>query len=91
MLDIKFIKENAQAIQEAAKSKKINISIDDLLELYSGKVKLKQDIDEINKTRNELALETKKGKPTSEIIKKGKELKERLAFLKKQKNKNYYI
>jgi len=79
MLDIKFIKENKEAIQEAAKLKKIDISISDLLDLYAEKVKIQQDIDEVNKTRNELAAQSKTSKPTPEIIAQGKELKNNLA------------
>jgi seryl-tRNA synthetase len=81
MLDIKFIKENKEAIQEVAKNKNINLDLDKLLEINEKRLEFLTKIDELRAERNELAKLGKDGKPTDEQIKKGKELKEGIAKL----------
>lgn len=81
MLDIKFIRENAEKIKEAAKNKKINLNLDKLLELDAERRGSEAKIDELRAARNKLAGELKKGKPTDEQIAQGRKYKEEIAEL----------
>lgn len=84
MLDIKFIRENAGKIKEAAKNKNINIDLDRLLKIDVKRRELLAEVDEARARRNELAKAAKGGKPTGEQIKSGKEVKERIAGLESE-------
>ncbi|PIT94055.1 serine--tRNA ligase [Candidatus Falkowbacteria bacterium CG10_big_fil_rev_8_21_14_0_10_43_11] len=84
MLDIKFIRENARQVKDAAKHKNIKVDIDELLKLDEERRGLRGRIDELRVERNELADAGKKGKPTAEQIARGKNLKEKIAQLEKE-------
>jgi len=84
MLDIKFIRENAEKVQEAAKNKNINIDINDLLKIDDERKEILSKIEQLRAKRNELAQLGKQGKPTDEQIKKGREIKEKLAVLEER-------
>ena len=79
MLDIKFIRENAEKIKEAAINKNIDVDIDKLLEIEEKRRAVQTSIDNIRARRNEIAGASKKGRPTDEQIAEGKELKEAVA------------
>lgn len=83
MLDIKFIRENKEALKEAVKNKKINIDIDKLIDIDDKRKSLQQKIETLRKRRNEIAEEIKKtgGKPSENLIKEGRELKEKISEL----------
>ena len=53
MLDIKFIKENREIVESAAKNKNQEIDFDRLLSLYEEKKSLRTEVDNINQKRNE--------------------------------------
>ncbi len=53
MLDIKFIKENREIVENAAKNKNRQIDFDKLLALYESKKSLRSELDNINQKRNE--------------------------------------
>lgn len=75
MLDIKFIRENPEAVKEAARNKNVEVDVDRLLVIDEQVVALRQELDEKRRQRNEHA-EMLKGGPTSdENIEKGKALK----------------
>jgi len=76
MLDIKYIRERADEIKQAAKNKNIKIDIDALLSLDDKRRELLTKVDDLRAERNELAKTAKQGKPSSEQIAKGKDLKE---------------
>ncbi|MEA3449994.1 MAG: serine--tRNA ligase [Patescibacteria group bacterium] len=84
MLDIKFIRENKKAIEEAAKNKNVKVDIDQLLKLNGKRRELLIQVDELRAKRNELAKESKGGKPTLEQINIGKELKEKITTIEKE-------
>ncbi len=53
MLDIKFIKENREIVETAAKNKNKQIDFDKLISLYEEKKTLRTEVDNINQKRNE--------------------------------------
>jgi seryl-tRNA synthetase len=79
MLDIKYIRENAEGIKEAARLKNIKVDIDRLLLLDEKRRGLQTKADETRARRNELAQAGKKGKPSPEQIEEGKNIKAEIA------------
>lgn len=84
MLDIKFIRENAEKIKVAANNKNIKIDIDELLKLDEDRRESITKVEELRAKRNEIAQAGKKGKPTSEQIEAGKKIKTELTELEEQ-------
>lgn len=78
MLDIKFIRENKDLVNDAIKNKNIKINLDELLDIDEKRRKLQNKIDGLRGQRNELAKFGKEGKPDAKQIKQGKELKEKI-------------
>lgn len=84
MLDIRFIRENAELVEEKAQQKGYKIDINKLLELDDKRRDLIKEIEELRAKRNEISDNTKGQKPEAELIERGKELKDRLAKLETQ-------
>jgi len=76
MLDIKFIRENVEAINEAAKNKNIKLDLERLLEVDKERRALMTELDEVRAERNELAKSAQGGRPTDDQITEGKKLKD---------------
>lgn len=79
MLDIRFIRDNAEAVQTNATNKGYSVSIADLLKLDDERRTLQQQVDELREKRNANAAKMKGGKPTPELIDEGKQIKIELA------------
>lgn len=79
MLDIRFIRDNAEAVQTNATHKGYSVSIADLLKLDDERRTLQQQVDELREKRNANAAKMKGGKPTPELIDEGKQIKIELA------------
>lgn len=79
MLDIKYIRENAEKVQQNAKNKACNVDIAELLKLDSSKRELQNQVDELREKRNAIVAQTKGGRPTDELIAEGKAVKDKLA------------
>ena len=79
MLDIKFIRDNAETVQQAAKNKGYEVSIVDLLKLDDQRRELQQQVDALRERRNQNASQMKGGKPSQELIDEGKRIKVELA------------
>ena len=80
MLDIRYIREHADRVQESAKNKGYNdVSIARLLDTDEQRRQLQQQVDELRTQRNEIAGQMKGGKPAPELIEQGRALKEELA------------
>ena len=85
MLDINFIRENRELVEKSTEEKGYkNVKISELLELDDSRKEVLKDVEELRKERNETAAKMKGGKPSEELIKKGKEIKEKLALEEKK-------
>ncbi len=78
MLDIRFIRENAELVAKKAEQKGFKVDIKHLLELDDKRRKILAEIEKIRAERNELADKLKDGKPSETEVEKGKTLKQRL-------------
>lgn len=79
MLDIRFIRENAERVQEAARQKGYEVSIADLLTVDDRRRELQQAVDELRAKRNDIAAQMKGGRPEPSLIEQGKQIKAQLA------------
>lgn len=87
MLDIKFIRENAQRVKDDSLKKGYkNADVDGVLALDDARKSLNQQIDELRTRRNQIAASMKSagGKPAPELIKEGKKLKDSIAELEEK-------
>jgi seryl-tRNA synthetase len=78
MLDIRYIRENAQAVQENARRKGYDVNVEEMLRWDKTKRQLQQQADELRNRRNDISSRMKGGKPTPELIAEGKEVKGQL-------------
>ncbi|HEX7483815.1 MAG TPA: serine--tRNA ligase [Candidatus Saccharimonadales bacterium] len=79
MLDIRYIRENASKVQENAKRKGYDVSIDELLGWDKTKRQLQQLADELREKRNVISSQMKGGKPADDLVAEGKAIKEQLS------------
>jgi seryl-tRNA synthetase len=97
MLDIKFIRENADSIKQSCKNKKVGVDIDRLLNIDKDRKELKQKLEKIsaekNKASKEISLAKDDNEKRKEIIagmqsldKEADELKEKLENVEKEFN-----
>ena len=84
MLDIRFIRENADLVQKSADAKRYKVSVADVLRVDEEKRGLQQQVDDLRAQRNDIAAQMKGGKPDPELIAKGKEVKTKLADLEEK-------
>ena len=86
MLDIRFIRENAERVQQDALNKGYkNADVQAVISLDDERKALTAQIDELRTRRNQIAASMKSsgGKPSDEQIAEGKKIKEELAELEK--------
>ncbi len=81
MLDIRFVRENAERVKEASQQKGYEVDVDRVLELDARRRELQQKADELREKRNEISGRMKGGEPSPELIEQGKEIKTQLAKL----------
>lgn len=81
MLDIRFIRDNAEAVQQNAERKGYKADISKLIELDDTRRNLQQQVDELRERRNHNAAKMKGGKPEQSLIDEGKQIKVELAEL----------
>ena len=81
MLDINFIRENKKEVEKSVREKRYKISIDDLLKLDDERREALKQVEDLRKEKNEIASKMKGGKPSSELIARGKEIKSSLSSL----------
>ena len=81
MLDIRFIREHADDVQENARRKGYDVDIQDLLQQDVIKRSLQQQADELREKRNDISSKLKGGRPSDELIAEGKAIKDALTEL----------
>lgn len=84
MLDIQFIRDNAEFVQEKSKQKGYVIDVQQLLGFDSKRRELLQQVEDLRRRRNELADASHGQRPSEEQIAEGKDLKEQLGGLEHQ-------
>ena len=82
MLDINFIRNNKELVEHSIKEKMYkNVNLDEILALDDQRKALLQQVEALRKERNDNTAKMKNGKPSDELITKGKEIKEKLNTL----------
>lgn len=81
MLDIQFIRDNPELVEEKSKQKGYEVNIKQLLELDTQRRTRLTQVEELRARRNTLSEQLKSGKPTPEQIEEGKQLKEEIGKL----------
>jgi seryl-tRNA synthetase len=84
MLDIRFVRENAQKVQVNAQRKGYTVDVAATLALDEQKRALQQKVDVLRTQRNEISSQMKNGKPATELIEQGKALKTELTLLEEE-------
>lgn len=86
MLDMKFIRENADLVKEAAKNKRFEVDIDRLLELDVARRDLMTDAERARARRNEVSAAIPKATSDERpaLVEEGKALKEQVAQLESE-------
>ena len=79
MLDIRFIRENAERVQLSAEQKGYTVSIAKLLQCDDARRELQQQVDELRERRNQNASKMKGGRPEQSVIDEGRQIKAELA------------
>jgi len=79
MLDIRYIRENAEKVQESTRQKGYDVDITKLLQLDDDRRSLQQRVDELRERRNANAATMKGGKPEQSVIDEGRQIKLELA------------
>ncbi len=79
MLDIKYIRENLDKVQEAIKNKQSNANLDHVFSLDDQRKKLIIEVEAIRSRRNEISAKLQKDKD-DELIEESKKLKELLSM-----------
>lgn len=82
MLDIKFIRENADLIKRNSKNRKADVDIDKLLELDKKRRAIEMKVEELRAKRNLIS----KTKPTAEQIKEMREVGEEIKRLEEEQS-----
>lgn len=89
MLDIQYIREHAEEVRQAAANKNITVDIEKLLEVDKERVKLLQEIEELNSLKNDvndLMRNATTPEERQELIAKGKEIKLQIEIKEPQYN-----
>lgn len=79
MLDIKFIRESPEKVQDSADKKGYRVSVRDLLLIDERRRELQGRADTLREQRNQTASQMKGGKPAPELIEQGRAVKDELA------------
>lgn len=86
MLDIKLIRENPQKVQEAAKSKRVDANIDEVIAVDAKHRELQTAVQKLQEQANTFSRSIK-GKPTDEQLATGRKIKEELQEKEEQLKK----
>ncbi len=78
MLDIQFIRDNADLVKAKSKQKGYDVSVSDLLKTDAERRELTKKIETLRAERNQLADALKGGNPSAEQIERGREVKQQV-------------
>lgn len=81
MLDIQFIRDNPQLVQEKSKQKGVTVDIEQLLGFDKKRLNLLAQVEAIRKERNDLSTAGNGQRPSDTQVARGKQLKEELVNL----------
>lgn len=81
MLDIQYIRENRELVQEKSRQKLVDIDIDQLLGFDEERRTLLGEVEALRKERNELSARSNGGRPSDEDIAYGRRLKDDIGNL----------
>ena len=81
MLDIRFIRENAEAVQQNAINKGYKVDVSQLLKLDEERRNLQVQVDDLRQRRNANIAATKGVRPSDEQIAEGKSIKDQLTVI----------
>ena len=84
MLDIRYIRDNADAVQLNAQNKGYDVDIKKLLDLDSERRQKLIEVDELRAKRNENISSANGARPTEDLIAQGKVIKEKLGEIELQ-------
>jgi seryl-tRNA synthetase len=85
MLDIKFIRENKDLVAEAARKKRIDLKIDDLLKIDEERIKVLTEVEQMRARQNQVSEEiAKAGDNRGSLIAEMKTLKEEMSVKEDQ-------
>ena len=79
MLDVKFIRENAELVERSAKEKGYKINVKEILDLDDKRKVELGKVEDLRQKRNEITGKMKGGKPEPVLIEEGKKIKVELA------------
>lgn len=79
MLDIRYIRENADKVQQNARNKGYEVSIAELLELDEQRRELSAGLDSLRERRNQNSSRMQGGRPDDATIEEGKQIKAEIA------------
>ncbi len=86
MLDLHFIRENAEAVQKNCKNRNLDIDVPKLLKLDQQHRTQMSELQSVQHKRNQLAKSMKGRKPSDDERETGKQLKQKEADLEQQLN-----
>jgi seryl-tRNA synthetase len=78
MLDIRYVRENAQRVKEFTTQKGYTVDIDQILKLDEERRELQQKVDQLRAKRNDISSQMKGGKPDAELVERGRVIKTEL-------------
>ncbi len=84
MLDINYIRDNRQKVEDAIKNKGYTIDLDEILQLDDARKELSQKTDILRQERNPISSQINHGQPTQALISRGKEIKQELSSLEEK-------
>ena len=84
MLDINYIRDNRQKVEDAIKNKGYTIDLDEILQLDDARKELSQKTDILRQERDQISSQMKNGQPDQALISRGKEIKQELSSLEEK-------
>lgn len=84
MIDIQIIRDNPQMVREKSRQKGYDIDVDQLLGFDIERRELQRQVEALREKRNQIAASMKGAKPSDELMKEGRDVKDKLAALEHQ-------